>query len=53
MNSDPHFGFILAAYIAGLVVIGAMIFMTVADYASLKKTLARFAARTGSDPDPS
>ena len=53
MNSDPHFGFILAAYIAGLVVIGTMIFMTVADYASLKKTLARFAARMGSDPDPS
>jgi hypothetical protein len=52
MNGDAHFGFILAAYIAGLVVIGAMIFFTLADYASLKKTLARLAARTGSDSDP-
>jgi hypothetical protein len=52
MNGDAHFGFILAAYIAGAIVIGAMIVFTVADHASLKKTLARLVTRAGSDTDP-
>ena len=51
MNSIDHFGFILAAYIAGVLVIGAMIILTVADYASLKKRLAQLTARAGAHSD--
>jgi len=51
MTFVPHFGFILAAYVAGAVVIGAMIATTLLDYANLKKTLARLSAREGTDPD--
>jgi heme exporter protein CcmD len=51
MNSIDHFGFILAAYIAGVVVIGAMIILTVMDYASLKKRLAQLTARAGTRSD--
>lgn len=51
MTAVPHFGFILAAYIAGALVIGVMIAATLIDYASLKKVLARLTARAGTDPD--
>jgi hypothetical protein len=51
MTSIDHFGFILAAYLTGLGVIGAMIVLTVADYASLKKQLARLNSRAGIHPD--
>jgi heme exporter protein CcmD len=51
MTSIDHFGFILTAYLAGLVVVGAMIVLTVADYASLKRQLARLNARTGAKSD--
>jgi heme exporter protein CcmD len=47
MTADPHFGFVVAAYLAALVVIAGMIVATLADYASLKKRLERLAARTG------
>jgi heme exporter protein CcmD len=45
--SDPNIGFVIAAYIVALAVIGGMIVATLADYASLKKSLAKLAARTG------
>jgi len=45
--SDPNSGFVIAAYIVALVVIAGMIVATIADYASLKKSLAKLAARTG------
>jgi heme exporter protein CcmD len=51
MNMDAHFGFILAAYIAGAVILAVMIVLTVFDYASLKKKLARLSARAGAEPD--
>jgi heme exporter protein CcmD len=51
MTADPHFGFIVAAYLAGILVIGGMIIWTIVDYATLKKTLARLAAKTGIDTD--
>lgn len=51
MTADTHFGFILAAYIAGILVIGGMVIWTLVDYATLKRTLARLAARAGIDTD--
>ncbi len=51
MNSVDHFGFILAAYSVGLIVIGGMIVLTIADYASLKKRLAQLTARAGTRSD--
>jgi len=51
MNTQAHFGFILAAYIAGAVILAAMIFLTVADYATLKKKLVRLSARAGAEAD--
>jgi heme exporter protein CcmD len=45
--SDPNSSFVVAAYIVALVVLAGMIVATIADYASLKKSLAKLAARTG------
>ena len=45
--SDPNSGFVIAAYIVALVVLAGMIVATIADYASLKKSLAKLAARSG------
>ncbi len=53
--SDPNSGFVIAAYVVALVVLVGMIVATLADYASLKKSLAKLAARTGcpiDDRDP-
>ncbi len=44
--SDHNSGFVIAAYIVALVVIVGMIVATLTDYASLKKSLAKLAART-------
>ena len=41
----PHSGFVIAAYAIAFVVIAAMVIGTLADYRSLKKSLARIAAR--------
>lgn len=46
-NSDPFFGFILAAYLVGFVVITSMIVVTVMDYRNLKRRLAKLSARLG------
>jgi heme exporter protein CcmD len=45
--SDPNSGFVIAAYIVALLVLTGMIVATFADYASLRKSLERLAARTG------
>jgi heme exporter protein CcmD len=45
--SDLNSGFVIAAYIVALVIIAGMIVATIADYASLRKSLAKLAARTG------
>jgi heme exporter protein CcmD len=47
MKGDPFFGFILAAYLVGVVVIGGMIIATIVDHRNLKRMLARLSARTG------
>ena len=51
MSGVDHFGFILAAYIAGVVVVGAMIVLTLSDYASLKRRLAQLTRRAGANAD--
>jgi hypothetical protein len=40
MSHDPHFGFVIAAYALGLVIVGGMVVMILADYMSLKRALA-------------
>lgn len=45
MTSDPHFGFIVAAYGVGFVIIAGMIFVILRDYFALKQALSRFPAR--------
>ncbi len=47
MNSDPFFGYILAAYLVAFIVITTMIVATVIDYRTLKRMLSRLSARTG------
>lgn len=46
--SDPNIGFVIAAYVVAFVIIVSMIVVTIADHASLKKSLSKLAARTGS-----
>lgn len=43
--SDPHLGFIVAAYCIAGIVIGSMIGVIVTDYRSLKRSLRRFGER--------
>ncbi|VFU08693.1 heme exporter protein CcmD [Methylocella tundrae] len=45
MTADPHFGFIVAAYGVGFVVIAGMIFAILRDYFTLKRALSRFPQR--------
>ncbi len=40
MSHDPHFGFVVAAYVLALVVIGGMIAAIAFDYHRLKRELA-------------
>lgn len=47
MSDDTYFGFILAAYLIGFIVIAVMIVSTLVDYGSLKRQIARLSARTG------
>jgi heme exporter protein D len=52
LSADPNFGFVVAAYIIGFVVLGGMILSVVTDYVSLKRALSKFPARSdtrGSD----
>jgi heme exporter protein D len=45
MTADPHFGFVVAAYAIGFVIIGGMIFAILRDYFTLRRALARFPGR--------
>lgn len=49
MSADPHFGFVIAAYGFGFVIIAGMIVLILRDYMSLKRALAQFDARTASE----
>jgi heme exporter protein CcmD len=48
LSADPNFGFVMAAYVVGFLVLGGMIVAVVADYLALKRALKKFSAR--SDP---
>ena len=48
--TDPHIAYVAAAYGLGALVLGGMIVATLADYASLKRALARFPQRGTREP---
>jgi hypothetical protein len=45
MIQDPHFGFVVAAYALGFVIVGGMILAILLDYFTLKRALSQFASR--------
>lgn len=50
--SDPNFGFVVAAYGLGFLIVAGMILSIIFDYRSLKRALAKFPTRSdtrGSD----
>ncbi len=47
--TDPHLGYIFAAYGLGALILGGMIVATLADYAALKRALALFPQRGSRD----
>jgi len=49
MSDDPHFGFVIAAYGVGFIVLSGMVFLILRDYWDLKQALSRFAERTSRD----
>lgn len=52
LSADPNFGFVVAAYTLGFLVLGGMILSVVYDYVSLTRALSKFPARSdarGSD----
>lgn len=49
MSGDPNFGFVIAAYAIGFVVAAGMTLMILRDYRNLKRALAPFAGRKGSE----
>jgi len=46
LSADPNFGFVIAAYLLGFLVLGGMILAVVSDYRSLKRALSKFPARS-------
>jgi len=44
MIDDPHFGFILAAYLAGVVVFSSLLLWIILDYKKQKQLLATLEA---------
>jgi heme exporter protein CcmD len=47
--NDPHFGFVVAAYGLGFLIIAGMILSILVDYRSLKRALEKFSARQDQD----
>ena len=47
--SDPHFGFVVAAYGLGFVIAAAMIIAILLDYFALKRALSHFPGRGDRD----
>ena len=45
MNAAPHMSFIVGAYAAATLIVGALICWVVLDYRALKRTLAEFEGR--------
>jgi heme exporter protein CcmD len=50
--SDQHFGFVVAAYVLGAVIVAAMIIAIFLDYSALKRALSRFPGRGERDEAP-
>lgn len=46
MSSDPHFGFILSAYLVASIVVAGMIFAVLFDRWTLTRALKRLEAKT-------
>lgn len=46
MSADPNFGFVIAAYLIGFLVLGGMTLSVLYDYFSLKRALSKFPARS-------
>jgi len=45
LSADPNFGFVVAAYVIGFLVLGGMILSVLYDYLSLKRALSKFPTR--------
>jgi heme exporter protein D len=51
MSHDPHFGFVIAAYALGFVIVAGMIVTILADYMRLKQALWSLSRGTRQVPD--
>jgi heme exporter protein D len=49
LTEDPHFGFVVAAYLAGFLVVGGMTAAILKDYADLRRALSRFGSSADAD----
>jgi heme exporter protein CcmD len=52
MSHDPHFGFVIAAYALGFMIVAGMIVTILADYMRLKQALSSLSRGTPQDSDP-
>jgi len=52
MSHDPHFGFVVAAYVLAFVIVAGMILTILADYMRLKQALASLSREMHQDSDP-
>lgn len=52
MSLDPHFGFVVAAYVLAFVIVAGMILTILADYMRLKQSLASLSREMHQDSDP-
>jgi heme exporter protein CcmD len=52
MSRDPHFGFVIAAYVFAFVIVAGMIVTILADYMRLKQALSSLSRGTRQEPDP-
>ena len=50
MSRDPHFGFVIAAYLLAFAVIGGMMAAILIDYMRLKRALSALAASEPHQP---
>jgi heme exporter protein D len=52
LTEDPHFGFVVAAYLAGFLAVGGMTAAIMKDYADLKRALLKFSSSASLDKTP-
>jgi len=52
LTGDPHFGFVVAAYLAGFLAVGGMTAAIMKDYADLKRALLKFSSSSNHDKTP-